>query len=68
MLPPHNHLIEPARRPAHLPDAAHGHGSRRPTRPGRPPVMRPPLPARALALANWHAFFANALASKGAAS
>jgi len=61
MLPPRHRLIEPAHRPVHTtsPAATLGAQLHRPARPGRPPVMRPPLPVRTLALANWQAYFAS---------
>jgi len=70
MLPPHRRVLEPAQRPVRTTDAAFAHSNKppRPARPGRPPVMRPPLPARALALADWHAFFAASTDREGAAS
>ncbi len=67
MLTPHHVHAEPARQPVDTSHPARPGGTlprRRPARPGRPPVMRPPLPYRALSLASWHAL----LNSKGAES
>jgi len=75
MLPPHHRVLEPAQRAVRTTDAASARATSprtntppRPARPGRPPVMRPPLPARALALADWRAFLAVSASSEGAAS
>ncbi len=65
MLPPHRKLIEPSLKPAN-PNAYARHSGpapRRPARPGRPPMMRPPLPYRVLSLASWYALLANKAAA-----
>lgn len=58
MLSPHHTRTEPAHRSADHSSPSRPGGAlpqRRPARPGRPPVMRPPLPYRALSLAGWRA-------------